>query len=194
MRRKDSNGSAPAPAAGNPGNARACPDCGAPVPAAGVNFCEICGYNFVTQTSGQFPRAVVQTPPLPPPPVTATPYQVFNLLVAVDPTLRDANSPEAPVDAEPFIYTIDKSASLVGRKSDSRAIFPDIALDADTAVSHRHGIVTLTPEGLLTYRDLGSSNGTRLNGADVTPLVDTSLAAGDQLTLGHWTRITVKTN
>ncbi len=191
---KIQNGAAPAPAAGNPSNGRACPDCGAPVPAAGVNFCEICGFNFVTQTSGQFPRPAAQTLPVPPPAVIAAPSQAFNLLVAVDPTLRAATSPEAPADAEPFIYTIDRPAILVGRKSESRAIFPDIALDADTAVSHRHGIISLTPEGLLAYRDLGSSNGTRLNGADVIPLVDTSLEAGDQLTLGHWTRITVKTN
>jgi len=192
---KIQNGSAPAPTPANAGNGRVCPDCRAPAPTAGVNFCEICGYNFVTQTSGQFPRPVPQPAPQPPPPpVNSAPTKIFSLLVAVDPTLRSAASPEAPVDAAAFVYTIDKPANMIGRRSEARAIYPDVALDSDTAVSHRHGIISQTPEGLLTYRDLGSSNGTRLNGTDVTPLVDTPLAAGDQLTLGHWTRITVNTD
>jgi hypothetical protein len=187
---KIQNASPAAAIVSDTGNSRRCPDCGAPVPAPGINFCEICGYNFVTQTSGQFLQQVAQTPPAP---VNTAPLRGFTLLVAVDATLRDATSPEAPPSAEPFMYTIDKPANLIGRKSEARAIFPDISLDSDTAVSHRHGIISPTPDGLV-YRDLGSSNGTRLNGTEVTPLADIPLQAGDRLTLGHWTRITVQTN
>ena len=174
-----------------------CPDCGAPAPAAGVNFCEICGYNFGTQRSGEFPHLAKappkQTPPTPQP-VDKAASASFKLVVAVDPTLRNAGSPEAPRDTPPLIYSVDKPSYLIGRKSEVRAIFPEIALDSDAAVSHRHGVISQTPEGLLVYRDLGSANGTRLNGADLAPLVDKLLGTGDELTLGHWTRITVTAN
>ena len=161
----------------------ACPDCGAPRPADGVNFCEICGYNFVTRTGGQIPAP-------PPAPAVATGTK-FILTIAVDATLRDPASPAAPEDASALSYPVEKPVSLIGRTSQARAIYPEIALDMDVAVSHRHGIVSRTPEGLLLYRDLNSSNGTRHNGKDVTPLVDTPLQVGDRLSLGHWTRITV---
>jgi pSer/pThr/pTyr-binding forkhead associated (FHA) protein len=118
----------------------------------------------------------------------------YKLIIAVDPTLRNSASPDAPTDNEVVAYAIAKPVNLVGRKSEARAIFPEISLDSDSAVSHRHGLISQTPEGLLTYRDLSSSNGTRLNGKDVTSLVDIPLNAGDQLTLGHWTRITVEPN
>lgn len=203
------------------GSEPVCPDCGAPVPSAGVNFCEICGYNFVTRSSGQFsvgpavtpvsptpapapptpaavPPVAAPTPPRSPDvtPVTATvaspAVASLRLVITVDPSLRDSNSPEAPVDSEPIIYPLERPVNLVGRKSDSRAIYPEIALDSDTAISHRHGIISKLPDGSVIYRDLESSNGTRLNGADITPLADTPLRVGDQLTLGHWTRISVE--
>ncbi len=190
---------------GNPGspqkanaNGSACPDCGAPVPAGGINFCEICGYNFVTRTSGQFPVAKVVEPP-PPPPVTApapAPAPVaatgFKVVVTVDASLKTEASPDAPASVASATYALDKPVSLIGRKSEAKAIFPEIPLDFDSAVSHRHALITLGTDGSLTFRDLGSSNGTRLNGTDVAPLSDVALKAGDQLTLGHWTRISVE--
>ena len=191
----------PPVAAGNvpdvPTGGKVCPDCSAPAPAAGVNFCEICGFNFVTHTSGQFPstpRPVAPAPPPPPPPPPPAFGTEFKLTIAVDPTLRNPSSPEAPVDSQVVTYPVEKAVSLVGRRSEARAIFPEISLDADSAVSHRHGLIAKTTDGQLTYRDLSSSNGTRLNGKDLTPLVDTPLHPGDQLTLGHWTRITVEPN
>jgi len=191
-------GAAAATPVTNDANAgKVCPDCNGPGPAAGVNFCEICGYNFVTQTSGQFPSSVKPAPvqaPRPPQPATATANSGFKLIVQVDATLKTADSPEAPASSAPLTYLVDKPVSLIGRRSEARAIFPDIPLDGDSAVSHRHGLISQTADGQLIYRDLSSANGTRLNGADVTPLVDTPLKAGDQLTLGHWTRISVEPN
>jgi pSer/pThr/pTyr-binding forkhead associated (FHA) protein len=46
--------------------------------------------------------------------------------------------------------------------------------------------------GKVTLRDIGSANGTRLNGRDVQPLTDVVLHDGDELTLGHWTRLAIK--
>jgi pSer/pThr/pTyr-binding forkhead associated (FHA) protein len=100
--------------------------------------------------------------------------------------------PEPPAGVGPFTIPLDKPVSLIGRRSDSRAIFPEIPLNYDDAVSHRHALLQRGDDGTLVLRDLGASNGTRLNGKDVEPLVDKALRDDDQITLGHWTRIAVK--
>ena len=160
-----------------------CPDCGAPRTDTSSNFCEICGYNYSTGAHGQ--------PPPPPPPPPPAPKQ-WTVVVAVDPSLRDPEGPEAPADLEPVSIPLDKPVSLIGRRSDKRGILPEIPLDQDDAVSHRHALLSRGDNGTLVLRDIGSSNGTKLNGTDVKPLADTVLHDGDQITLGRWTRITVK--
>jgi pSer/pThr/pTyr-binding forkhead associated (FHA) protein len=113
-------------------------------------------------------------------------------VVAVDPSLREAGSPDPPAGFGPFMIQLDKPVSMIGRRSDSRAIFPEIPLNYDDAVSHRHALLQRGDDGTLVLRDIGASNGTRLNGKDVEPMLDTPLKDGDEITLGHWTRITVK--
>ena len=184
-----------------------CPDCGAPHSADQANFCEVCGYNFVTGAHGEIP--IPAPPPMPAltnngaasaqaepseskDSVAETPSHTWKLIVAVDPTLQQAGSPVPPSGVGPFTVTVTKAVNLIGRSSPKRAIFPEIPLDYDDAVSHRHAVLSIGVEGALVLRDIGSANGTRLNGSDVQPLTDTPVGDGDQLTLGHWTRITVK--
>lgn len=158
----------------SPGN---CPDCGAVREPADTVFCEDCGYNFATGAHGE-PKA---------------PAVRWEVAIMVDPSLRTDESPDPPAAFEPLTVAIEKDSSLIGRRSEKRAIYPEIALDFDDAVSHRHALLNKTPGGGLALRDVGSSNGTKLNGADVSPLNDAPLKQGDQITLGHWTRLTVRT-
>jgi pSer/pThr/pTyr-binding forkhead associated (FHA) protein len=116
----------------------------------------------------------------------------IELTVTIDPSLREPNSPEPPASSAPQTIALDKPVALIGRRSETRAIFPEIALDLDTAVSHRHAILSRSADGEVTLRDIGSANGTRLNDRDLPPLTDVVIHDGDQLTLGHWTRIVVK--
>lgn len=120
------------------------------------------------------------------------PITTIELMVTVDPSLRESNSPEAPAIGVPQVVPLDRPVVLIGRRSDTRAIFPEVSLDQDTAVSHRHAILTRSADGGITLRDIGSANGTRLNGRDVPPMTDVAIHDGDQVTLGHWTRIAVK--
>ncbi len=113
-------------------------------------------------------------------------------MVVVDPALSEPGGPEPPAGVVPLTIALDKPVSLIGRRSDKRGILPEVSLDLDDGVSHRHALLTHGDDGWLTLRDIGSANGTRLNGADVQPLVDTVLHDGDQITLGRWTRLTVK--
>jgi hypothetical protein len=171
----------PAPAVVEP-SPQSCPDCGAArAPDTGI-FCEVCGHNFSTGAQGEVPvKASLPQPPA-----------AWTVTVTIDPSLREADSPDPPLAFQPLTIQLDKPTNLIGRMSSSRAIFPEIALDSDDAVSHRHALLERRPDGSLMLRDIGASNGTRLNGHDVQPLVDTPLRDGDQITLGHWTRITIK--
>ena len=187
------NGSASAPTL--------CPDCAAPRAHDAGEFCEVCGYNFRTGAHGDvaFAQATAVAEagmPAPvaleiPVPVAEAPAGKWFLAASVDPSLREEGSPEPP-QQEPFSFAIEKGENLIGRHSRARGIEPEIALDFDDAVSHRHAIVSLLEDGALAVRDIGSANGTRLNGQDLPALTETALKEGDALTLGHWTRLVVK--
>ena len=172
-----------------------CPDCGAPRAATSSNFCEVCGYNFSTGQHGNVPEQPEPpaVEPAAPPPLPPQPVKKWTLTAVIDPALREPDSPEPPAGVPPLIVQLTKPVNLIGRKSEKRAIVPEIALDLDDAVSHRHALLTIGDDGSLTLRDIGSSNGTRLNAVDVKPLVDMALNDGDQITLGRWTRLTVNT-
>jgi hypothetical protein len=175
-----------------------CPKCETKREDLAIAFCEVCGYNFVTGTGGA--ESVIPPPEAPPvvapaseaPAETATAPARWELTLSVDPALREAGSPEPPADFLPVTVTLDRSSSLIGRKSVARAIDPEIPLTHDEAVSHRHALLQLDARGWLQLRDIGSSNGTRLNGTEMKAMVDYPLKDGDEITLGHWSRISVK--
>ena len=180
----------PVSAAGS-GDPAPCPDCTAPRAGTSSNFCEVCGYNFATGTHGNVPVEAAPLPAPPPEPAPPEPVKQWTLLVAIDPSLGEPGGPEPPANVAPITLKLDKPVNLIGRRSDKRAILPEVSLDLDDAVSHRHALLTCGEDGSLTLRDIGSANGTRLNAVDVDPLVDTALHVGDQITLGRWTRLTV---
>jgi hypothetical protein len=142
------------------------------------------------------PVAPVPPPPVPDPPPSIPPpvetAQGWRVEVTVDASLREAGSPAPPADPRPTTIELKSELNLIGRTSQSRAIYPEIPLDADDAVSHRHALLSRDAGGKVILRDIGSANGTRLNGRDVQPLTDIVLHDGDELTLGHWTRLAIK--
>jgi pSer/pThr/pTyr-binding forkhead associated (FHA) protein len=69
---------------------------------------------------------------------------------------------------------------MVGRKADAS----DYVLSGDGFVSGRHCKFTATADGL-SVTDLGSTNGTSVNGTRLEPNVETPLADGDALLLGQ---------
>ena len=180
-----------------------CPDCGVIHEPDSGNFCEICGYNFTTGARGEVPITPVatinkidsqSTPQLltsntPTSKQTAVAWEV---IISVDPSLRSPESPPAPTNQPPIIFKLDKESNLLGRRSEMRGNYPEIALNFDDAVSHRHALLMRQPDGTFMLRDIGSSNGTKLNGVELQPMVDTPIKDGDEFTLGHWTRIKVK--
>lgn len=80
-----------------------------------------------------------------------------------------------PLDGGPPIDVI-KDLVVVGRKEDC-----DLRLD-HKSVSKLHCVIART-DGLLLLRDLGSTNGTRVNGTRVRRA---ALLPNDQLTIAHF--------
>jgi len=164
-----------------------CPDCGAARHPEDTVFCEDCGYNFTSGAHGEPKPSAVAAPEAPPPVVTE-----WEIAVSIDPALKTADSPDPPAGFQACRMMLMGDSYLIGRRSDKRGVFPEISLDADDAVSHRHALLNRTEDGGLVLRDIRSSNGTRLNGADVAPLTDVALKDGDVITVGHWTRLELR--
>jgi len=76
---------------------------------------------------------------------------------------------------------------LIGRKDNARGIFPDVDLGLDggfdAGVSRRHAIISYA-DGIYRIEDLGSANGTFINGQRLAPQSSMSIANGDELKCG----------
>ena len=68
-------------------------------------------------------------------------------------------------------------SSMIGRSPES-----EIFLD-DVTVSRKHALVTLTESHTFALKDLGSLNGTYVNGE---PMVDVALSSGDEIQVGKF--------
>lgn len=189
---------------GSPAFATTCPLCGEPRHDPDDRFCEVCRYDFINQRVGPPPVAAPASPlpiavipaavgPLPP---VATPSPAptrWEIMIAVDPTLDtepDSANPCPPNQAE-ITLSVDKPEMLVGRHDETRAIHPEVSLH-DPGASRRHAKFVVDPDGTVALQDLASTNGTQVNGKDVPPGTRRPLCAGDQVTLGRWTRITLR--
>ncbi len=195
------------PAGNNSLSVQPCPDCGTPHEADSGNFCEICGYSFLTGVGGGDPFPAItrlskneaastqnipaeQSPNMPTS-GSISPAQAkieWQAIISIDPSLASPSSPTAPAQT-PITINLTHPINLIGRSSQARAIHPEIALDFDDAVSSRHAILTIHPDGSMVLRDIGSANGTMVNGKDIAIMADVPIRSGDEITLGHWTRI-----
>lgn len=85
------------------------------------------------------------------------------------------------------LVTIDEGATVVGRGvGDPRSPEPDVDLgpfDGEQLVSRAHLELRFV-DGVLTVRDLGSTNGTQMEGMTLIPGRDYPLGPGDAFTVG----------
>lgn len=97
---------------------------------------------------------------------------------------------EFRVVGTPYIIAAPSERQFVLGRADASANFaPDIDLTdygaQEKGVSRRHAQMT-TANNRLTLRDLGSANGTFINGKRATPMVEYRLRHGDILSLGRF--------
>jgi hypothetical protein len=93
------------------------------------------------------------------------------------PTAPAARLRVVPRDAEAHVFEFDGTALTIGRAADN-----DLVL-ADGRVSRHHARIA-GRRGTLVYADLGSTNGSRVNGVAVGELV---LGVGDRIEIGDTT-------
>ena len=144
----------------------------------GTVFCSDCGMqlsgdnNLITQS--------IQT---------ANELKLVNEINQTAPYVKDLNTWASLhlLDNGQILPLSDRTEFTLGRISDAQPIMPDIDLAPYKAyasgVSRLHAV--LRHEGKqLFIRDLGSSNGTFVNGKRLKENVDTSVSHGDVLSLG----------
>lgn len=109
----------------------------------------------------------------------------------------DSGGIQFPVVYQPRRFTLGGQQQVfIGRRSRSRGIEPDIDLSGapmDPGVSHSHAAIVATEDGGWAIVDVGSANGTYLNGAiePIEPGQPQPLTDGDRIQLGAWTRLTI---
>lgn len=182
-----------------------CPNC-ALTNSADALFCEACGYDF---TTGTMPRPTAPpnaldlgtpaaaTVPGPVPPAVEVEW-VAEVWVDPDWYAGQESDEMCPSPGLPIVVPLPAQSLLIGRRSVSRNIHPDIECASDTGVSRRQA--QLTTDGQRWWvEDLQSSNGTYVGAASgplptdaVPPGQRRELAEGDRIYLGAWTRIVVR--
>ena len=187
-----------------------CPNC-ALTNTADALFCEGCGYDF---TTGTMPRQAAPanaldlgTPPAQPaapasmPPSTAPAVEfewVAEVWVDPDWYAEQHGDEPCPSPGLPVVVPLRTQSLLIGRRSRSRNIHPEIECSADVGVSRRQA--QLTTDGQRWWvEDLQSANGTYVGAASgalptdpLPPGQRRELAQDDHIYVGAWTCIVVR--
>lgn len=160
-----------------------CPNC-LHEEMVGAIFCTECGSQLVF--SDGVPTSTIHPPadtgPMPPQKGRSS---------APPPTIEQAGTGIALnlLEAGKVIALGERKEATLGRVSQGQPIIPDIDLTPykayETGVSRMHASIKLK-EGLLTITDLGSVNGTRINGKKISAHIPYPIKNGDILTLGRF--------
>lgn len=197
-----------------------CPDCGTPR-SQNARFCEVCRHDFQDNKTGVAEVIVASQKSAAPAdkkeevkqdkcpesqpsaqedrvlnvPETDDPVvsEKLNVVICVDRDKADSWDGQSPIkpDSRERVFPLDLNENLLGRRSAGKGIYPEIEIN-DPGVSHRHLKFILQADGSFSVLELGSSNGTELNGEVLEPGVTTSVKAGDEFTLGIWTRLKIE--
>ncbi|KPL07154.1 hypothetical protein AMJ86_05590 [bacterium SM23_57] len=158
-----------------------CPSCNHKE-LAGALFCSNCGAQLViseeqvatssfnTDDIGRL--SVLVPPPFVPPPLSAPDSRIAILILG----------------SEKVIHISGNDEVTLGRFTKGQTIIPDIDLSPfqayEAGVSRLHANIDIKGSEI-TIKDLGSANGTRLNGIRIQPHQEYQIKHGDILTFGR---------
>ncbi len=192
----------PAPGSSASTGGEPCPECETTQPG---QFCETCGRERrVGATAGTLKAQAAPVPDTPA--TTETPSGWLVVTWAnrdyhahmIASASQFAELVDIPDNYPKRYFVLDGSQLLIGRRSRSRGIEPDIDLAGppeDPGVSHTHALLVANPDDSWSLVDIGSANGTytytggqykRIDANRPVPLND-----GDQVFLGAWTTLTL---
>ena len=190
-----------------------CPDCATARPP-GARFCEVCRYDFQARASfttlansttvlpaaklATAPATSTAPAPVPAAPVDAAPVAStsatrLQLRIVADPALDKEPDPASPcpVGQPDRIFHLDLEENVLGRQFEGKGTHPEVVVN-DPGISRRHMKFLRDDAGRFTVLELGSANGTELNGRELEAGIVTPIQPGDTFILGMWTRITVE--
>ena len=150
----------------------------------GALFCSECGAQLlgapagITQHIQRYPTEQLKAPlsavAVPPPPLTASLESPVSLYV---------------MDAAKILPLTGREEFTLGRSSEGQTVLPDIDLSPyqayEKGVSRLHASIKINVDPV-TVTDLGSVNGTRLNGQRISSNKAMPLTHGDIITLGKF--------
>ena len=113
----------------------------------------------------------------------------WELVLTVDANLYGTPNADAPEGQPPRTFRLFDRETMIGRAGTEVRV--QVPVHGDVGVSRRQALLLQGPDGSLTLRDLNSANGTRVDGVDVAPGVDTPLRDGAAIAIGAWTSIVV---
>ncbi|HLZ71642.1 MAG TPA: FHA domain-containing protein [Dehalococcoidia bacterium] len=193
-----------------------CPHCGAAAPVSGA-FCDNCGQPLTDQppagAAAEAAPAAATTPATPPQAAVPTDQQApapAPADSAAAPTMSIPAPPSPPSGlqiafdlsgpAASSRYEMQGDEVTIGRRDAESGIYPELDFDGNDivieagervhAVSRRHGRIFREGD-VLKFEDLGSTNGSTINGAAVLAKDPQPLKDGDIIVLGRTCRITV---
>jgi len=152
----------------------------------GSLFCSECGTQLVvsetptTQHIQRNPSDILAVKPPSQSPVTPQQFttQVADTVVSLH-----------MVDSGQILQLAGQTEYTIGRTADGQPILPDVDLSVYEAyaqgVSRLHASLKIHNQRVV-ITDLGSSNGTRVNGQKIVPHVDYPLNHGDMIALGKF--------
>jgi hypothetical protein len=189
----DGGGAAGGATGAAPAATTLCPNCGTAVSTDAL-FCEGCGRDMVT---GQLPtnRPPTGGPDEGTPPPRASTGWVAEVWVDEE-WFAARGEGRCPTVGEPATFPV-ADGSLIGRRSKSRNIHPDVDCSADGSVSARQALLGFNGT-IWTITDLGSTNGTYIAHAGgplpadpIAPDQAVELETGDRILVGAHTRVVI---
>lgn len=162
-------------------------------------YCVNCGYDFEmgepfvpeqAPPSNGYSPLLAQSPSLASaPPVSAAPAAPSLVLLASVNTMRfdEPGAPPPPVDLSERTFILDRHSIVIGREGGSL----DIPIHGDPYISRKHAEIVWMGSAW-GIRDLGSTNGTRVNGVSLEGSEVKLLAPDDVIELGFFTQLTVR--
>jgi hypothetical protein len=161
-------------------------------------YCVNCGYDFEMgepfvppepepHVNGYGPvHSMMSAPAAVAPSAPSAPSLV--LLAGVN-TMRfdDPGSPPPPVDLSERTFILDRHSIVIGREGGSL----DIPIHGDPYISRRHAEIVWMGSAW-GIRDLGSTNGTRVNGVPLEGSEVKLLGPDDVIELGFFSQLTVR--
>ena len=189
---------------------QSCPHCDEPR-LGDDRYCAHCAYDFETgerlplpprggggplgrdgdilpRPAAAAPGAPAPAPPSfyhePPAPEPAT----YVIALTVDSRPNEAGCPRPPADSTERVFILDQPSMVIGR-DDAPGL--QIPIHGDPYVSRHHAEI-IELEGGWGVRDLGSTNGTKVNGVALAGSEVKPLGLDDVIELGCFSRLTVR--